>query len=809
MIHDLRYALRALLKSPSFTVVAVLTLALGIGANTALFSVVDAALLRPLPYPQAERLTRVFATSRGADWTASPADFLDWQRLNHSFEGLAATNAVSMALSGEGPAEQVPGLSVTGDFFRILGVGPALGRSFTAEEETPGRDHAVILSDALWRTRFGADPAVVGRAIRLDGQLWQVVGVMPRGFAYGDGGQLWTPLAFEPQLAAMRGGHYLDVLGRLRPGVTTAAATAEMAALAARIGAANPGTNIGWSAETKSLRDATVGDVRPALLLLLGAVGFVLLIACVNVANLLLSRGTARAREQAVRAALGASTGRLARGVLAESLWLGLGGAALGLALAAWGTDAIVAFAPDDIPGIGGAHTDLAVLGFAVGLGLLTSLLFGVLPAWRATNVWSLAQRLRDGGAAVGGRHGRRSRQGLVVAEVALAVVLVVGAGLLLKSFLRVSAVDPGFDTRGVLTFDASLPDVAPPAQARQFYGTLLGSLRALPGVQSVAGIFGLPLTDFGYQISLYEVDGRTLSQQEQEALFSPQIRIVTRDYFRTLGIRVLRGRVFTDADRAGTTPVAVVSETTARRIWGAQDPIGRHLTLGTRMGLGPDQPRVGGEVVGVVADVRDESLAREGRPWLYVVHDQVPVGRLSIVMRTTGEPASLIGPSRAALAAVNPDIPMYHIRTMGEWVSSSLTRRRFYASLIGIFAALALGLAGVGVYGVLSQAVGERTREIGLRMALGAAAPEVTALIVRQGVAPAVLGLGVGLALALVLTRVLMRFLAPMLFQVTPADLPTYGLVAGFIVAVALLAAWVPARRAARVDPLVALRSE
>jgi predicted permease len=481
----------------------------------------------------------------------------------------------------------------------------------------------------------------------------------------------------------------------------------------------------------------------------------------------------------------------------------------LGLALAAWGTDAIVALAPEDIPGITAARTDLVVLGFAVGLGVLTSLLFGLLPAWRATNVWSLAQRLRDGGAAFGGRHGRRSRHGMVVAEVALAVVLVVGAGLLLKSFLRLRAVDPGFDPRGVLTFDASLPDAATPAQAQQFYRALLARLRPLPGVRNVGSIFGLPLTDFGYGITLHEVDGRELSNQEQESSVVPQIRVVTPDFFRTLGIRVLRGRAFTDADREGLAPVAIVSETAARRIWGAQDPLGHHLTLGTRLGLGEGHPRVGGAVVGVVQDVKDVSLARDGRPWVYFVHDQVPVGQMSIVMRTAGDPGSLVNPARAALAAVNPDIPMYHVRTMGEWISNSMTRRRFYASLIGVFAALALGLAGVGVYGVLSQAVGERTREIGLRMALGAAPREVTALVVRQGVAPAAVGIGVGLVLALALTRVLTRFLAPMLFQVRPADFATYGLVTGFIFAVALLAAWVPARRAARVDPLVALRSE
>ena len=567
--------------------------------------------------------------------------------------------------------------------------------------------------------------------------------------------------------------------------------------------------NIQWSAGVRSLRDATVGDVRPALLVLLGAVGFVLLIACVNVANLLLSRGTGRAREHAVRAALGASTARLAGGVLAESLWLGLAGSALGLALAAWGTDALVALAPEGLPGIRGAQGDVTVLAVAVGLGVLTSLLFGVLPAWRATNGWSLAGRLRDGGAAIGGRRGRGSRHNLVVAEVALAVVLVVGAGLLLKSFVRLRAVDPGFDPHGVLTFDVSLPDATTPAQARQFFGSLLSRLQALPGVQSAGGIFGLPLRDFGYGITLTEVDGRQLSDQEQEAGVVPQIRVVTPDFFRALGTRLERGRTFTNADRDGTLQVAVVSETAARRIWGAQDPLGHHFSLGTRLGLGKESARAGGTVIGVVHDVKDESLSGAGRPWVYVVHAQFPVPYLSLALRTAAGPAALVGPARAALAAVDENIPMDHVRTMGEWVSVSMAAQRFYAWLIGVFAALALGLAAVGVYGVLSQAVGERTREIGLRVALGAAPREVTALVVRQGVEPAALGVLGGLVLALGLTRALRAYLAPMLFDVGPSDLPTYGAVAGLILAAALLAAWVPARRAARVDPLVALRTE
>ena len=809
LLQDLRYALRTLLKSPGFTLVAVLTLTLGIGANTALFSVIDAALLRPLPYPEPDRLVRVFSTSaRSGEWSASPADFFDWQRMTHSFSALAATNSGSMALSGEGPAERMRVVTVTQDFFRVLGVAPVLGRAFAAEEMETGRDHEVVLGDAVWRSRFGADPRVVGRTVRLDGEGYLVVGVMPRGFSFPADAVMWIPLSFQPDLRAMRGGHYLGVVGRLRAGVAVAAASSEMATVAARIDADNPNVNIGWSAGVQSLRDATVGDVRPALLVLLGAVGFVLLIACVNVANLLLSRGAGRARELAVRAALGASSVRLARGVLAESLWLGVAGAVLGLGVATWGTDAIVSLAPGGIPGLAGSHLDATVLGFAAALGLVTSLLFGLLPAWRATHVWSLAQGLREGGAALGGRQGRRSRQGLVVAEVALAVVLVVGAGLLLKSFVRLRSVDPGFDPRGVATFDVSLPNAYTPAQARQFFAALMVRVRALPGVRSAGAIFGLPLTDFDYSISLHEVDGHVLSPQEEESGFSPQLRVVTPDFFRALGIPVLEGRSFSGADREGSGYVAVVSASAARLLFGSVDPIGHYFSLGTHF-FGPSYPRVGGNVVGVVPDVRDLSLAQAGRPVVYFVHDQFPAAPMSVVMRTDGDPAALIKPAQAALAAVDPTIPMYNVSTMGEWISGSIARRRLYATLIGVFAVLALGLASVGVYGVLAQAVGERTREIGLRVALGAAPVEVTALVVRQGLAPAVLGMGGGVALALGLTRLLARALAPMLYKVQASDLATYLLVVGLMFGVALLAAWVPARRAARVDPIVALRSE
>jgi len=809
LVTELRYAARALRRGFGFTIVALLTLGLGIGANTALFSVVNAVLLRPLPFPEPDRLVKVESTVRGHDAAVSPADFLDWRRLTHSFTDVAAVNTGSLALSGEGTAEQLPMASVTDGFFRIMGVAPALGRPFTAEEFAVGQEHEVILSDAAWRSRLGADPGVVGRTLRLDGIPWTVVGVMPPGFDYPAETRLWVPLAFDARTAAARGAHFLDVFGRLKPGIGVDEAAREMAGLAARIKADNPGENIDWSASAVSLREATVGDVRPALLVLLGAVGLVLLIACVNVANLLLARGAARSREHAVRAALGASAPRLASAVLAESLWLGLGGAVLGVLLAAWGTSAAVSLAPQNVPGIRGARVDAVVLIFALAAGLLTSLLFGLLPAVHVARTQALADRLRDGGTALGGLHGRRSRHALVMAEVALAVVLVVGAGLLLRSFAQLRAVDPGFDPKGVLTFDVALPDASPPARNAVFFASLLEREAALPGVQSAGAIFGLPLRDFGYGITISELDGRQLSDEEQERGVVPQVRVVSRDFFRTLGVRLVRGRTFTPSDRDSAPPVVVLSQTAARRIFPGQDAIGRHLTLGTRLGLGQEHARVGGEVVGVVQDVHDQSLAAEGRPWLYVVHDQFPVGYMSVVLRTQGSPAALVNPSRAVLAEVDADVPMFRVRTMSEWISASMASNRFYAMLTGIFGVLALGLAGVGVYGVLAQAVGERTREIGLRIALGASTERVIAQVVRDGLRPAAAGLALGLLLAFALTRLLARFLTPMLYAIGPSDAPTYALGALVMLLLAVAAAFLPARRAARVDPMVALRAE
>ncbi len=800
---DLAHALKSLRRSPGFTAVAILTLGLGIGANVAIFSVVNAALIRPLPFPDPGQLVRLNPETRKLSGSASPPDFADWRAQAHSFTEMAAVNQGTWALSADGPAEQLPGARVTPGFFRVMGVAPAAGRGFTDDDAAPGQDNTVVISERLWRTRFGSSPATLGSHLRLDGVSRLVTGIMPAGFDFPDAADLWLPMGFDAQvLATQRGAHYLDVYARLEPGVPLPDAGTEMAAIAERIGKAYPQANPGQTVRVTSLHDALVGNARGALLLLLAAVGVVLLIASVNVANLLLARGAARAREVAVRAALGASSARLASLVLAESLWLGLAGALLGLGLAVWGTGLVVALAPP-IAGLKDVAVDRTVFGFALVEGLLTSCLFGLLPALRSGRRLDLQHGLRDGGAAVGGRAGRRSRSILVVAEVALAVVLVVGAGLLLKSFARLSHVDAGFDPRDLLTFEVSLPNLYSVERTAQFYGSLLERIDGLPGVQSAGAVFGLPLSGFGYQISVSELDGRTLAPEEQDRTVSPQVRVITPDYLRSMGMRLVRGRGLTSADRNGATPVVLVNEAAARQLWPDADPLGHHLTLGTSMGLG--RGKIGGDVVGVVADIHESSLSVPSRPQLFLAHDQFPTGFMSVVVKSTVPPAALTRQLQRELTAVDPDVPMFRVRTMEEWLGQSVGAPRFYALLLGLFAALALLLSLIGVYGVLTQAVGERTREIGLRIALGAEPGRVRGQVIRQGLTPAGIGLGAGLVMAWAVTPILRS----QLYEVSPLDAPTYALVVGLLLLTALLAAWIPARRAAAVDPLVALRAE
>jgi putative ABC transport system permease protein len=808
VLDDLRLAARVLRKNLGFVAVAVLTLALGIGANTTIFSIVNGVLLRPLPYATPQRLVDVYELRAGRRGTVSAPDYVDWRDQNKAFEGLAAINpGSSFALSsGAGPAEQIAGASVTPNLFGILGVRPMLGRDFLSAEGVPGQTHVALLGHGLWQRRFGGDPAVVGHSIRVDGESYEVVGVMPPGSVYPREAELWEPLAFSTkELQTQRGAHYLEVVGRLRDGTTLAAAQAEMSSIAGRLARAYPDTNRDSDALLLPLHEALVGSVSPALRILLGAVGLVLLIACTNVASLGLARARQRERELAVRVALGASRFRLVRGVLAESLLLGLAGGLLGLAVASWSLPLLRTLQPGDIPRLDEVRIDATVLAFAALASLVAALLSALLPAWQIASRPELQESLRsEGRGLTAGHRARRSRFGLVVAEMALAVTLLAGAGLLARSFVTLVKVNPGFEPAHTLSFSTSLPDAryGKPEQADAFYAELLDRLRALPGVTSAGAVFGLPLSGFRFGISAYELDGRKLASGEDDRL-STQVRIATPDYFRAMGLEVVKGRVFTDADRAGSPPVIVVNEAAARLLWPGKDPIGRSLTVGTTMGLG--RGRLGGEVVGVVRNAKDFGLEADVRPETFVCHPQFPVGFMSVVLRAAGDPSALTRAAIAQLAALDPEVPAFDVRTMDQRVAESVAKPRFYLLLLAAFSALALLLAAVGIYGVMSHAVGERRREIGVRMALGARPGEVSALVVRQGMATATLGAGLGLVGALAGARLLRT----LLFGVGPTDAVALTAAVAVLVAVALFACYIPARRAARTDPVEVLRCE
>jgi putative ABC transport system permease protein len=804
--HDLRYAVRSLLKSPGFTIVAVLTLAIGIGANTAIFSVVNAVLLKPLPLPEPGELVRVYELNEGQPWTASPPNFVDLRRENSVFEEMAAYTGTAAALTGDGEAKRVAGSVVTAGFFPVLGTTPMLGRAISPADTVTGQDRVVVLSHDLWQRHFRADPAIVGRSVRLEGRDHTVIGVMPPGFDYPAGAELWAPLAFsEEDLTTQRGAHYLKVIARLAPGVTVDQASAQMAAIGRVLELRYPDTNTGVSASAVGLRDALVGDVRPALLILLGAVGFVLLVACANVANLLLARTAGRRRELAVRSALGAGRDRLVRHVLTESVLLALAGAAAGLLLAVLGLQLLLTLPVEDVPRLERTELDGAVLGFTVAVSMFTGVLFGLLPALKAGSTRDLTGALKAGGSAVAGDRARGCTRGaLVVAEMALAVLLLTGAGLLLKSFVELQRVDPGFNPRGVLTFDMALPGARypEPHQARTFFAELKQRINALPGVESVAGVFGLPLSRFNYVMSVEKVDGGPAYKTPGEEPYT-QVRIVTPEYFHTMEIPLLAGRALAESDRAGTQPVVVVNESAAKLLWPGDDPLGHTFELGTTLGIGG--ARVGGTVVGVVADIKHDGLSEPSRPAVFAVHSQFPVDFMSMTVRTSVPPQSLIAAIREEVRAMDSELPFDQVRTMEQRLSESVAQPRFYMSLLGIFAAAALILAAIGIYGVMSHSVRNRTNEIGVRRAVGADAGDVVAMVLKQAMKLAVGGLVLGLLAAFLLTRVL----SGLLFGVSATDPGTFIGVALLLAAVAIAASYIPARRATRVDPMIALREE
>ncbi|HUR95878.1 MAG TPA: ABC transporter permease [Gemmatimonadales bacterium] len=806
LLQDLRYALRSLGRSPGFAGITLLTLALGIGANTAIFSVVNAVLLRPLPFLEPDRLVRVRELyGAGEQGSVSGPNFLDWRARNHVFERMTASRGVTVSLLEGGEPEEVQATAVTVDFFRVLGVAPAIGRGFV-EGEDQGEGQAVVLGDALWRTRFGADPAVVGRAVNLSGRTYTVIGVAPPALDYPGRTQLWLPLGFGTGRTLVRDSHSYDVLGRLRPGVAIEDAERDLAAVARTLAEQYPESNTGRSVIARSLSAESVQAIRPALLMMSGAVGLVLLIACANVANLFLARAVGRQREFALRAALGARRWRLARQVLAEALLIaGLGGM-LGVLLASWSIDLLVALQPGVIPRIGEVTIDRTALVFTLAVSLLVGVAFGVAPAL-AVSAHDPASSFRGEGRGTGGTRASRFRAGLVVAQLSLALVLVTGAALLAVSVRHLAGVALGFEPEGVVTFDLSLstaryPD---PSAQRRFVQRVLERVHAIPGVQQTGAVFFLPLGsgDSRGDVAIEGQDPPALGQEHYAGF-----RLVAGDYLRAMGLSARRGRLLGPDDIEGAPLVAVVNEALVRSYFGGQNPIGQRITFGT-----PDSTAEWRTIVGVVGDVRHGGLTADPLAEIYVPQRQlapdfwsifVPIP-LSFVVRGTSDATTLAAGIKAAVRDVDPQQPVSRVRDAGELVRAAMARYRFNMLLLTLFGVVALTLASVGVYGVMAYTVSQRTREMGIRLALGAQARSVQALVLRQGLAMTVVGIGFGVLGALVLARLL----GSLLYEVSPSD-PRVLIGATLLLAgVSVVACLVPAVRATRVDPIEALRSE
>jgi putative ABC transport system permease protein len=802
--RDVAFGWRQLRTSPGFAVAAVLTLALGIGATTAIFSTVHAVLLRPLPYPSPERLVRVWETAPdGATRNVvSSGNYLDWRERATSFAAIGAHSwTFGMTLTGVDQPIRLQVARIAPSALRALGTVPLRGRPFTEEEGEDGAAPVALLSHRLWRERFAGDPGVIGSSITLDTQPHTIVGVMPPGFDYpAPEADLWRPLPFGADDAEERRSHQWTVVARLADGVTIEAARAEMDAIAAGITSEHPGYMTGWGVNVMPLRTDLVGEVRALLWVLMGVVGVVLLLTCVNLANLLLARATAREREIAVRGALGAGRRRLVRQHLVESLLLGVLGGGLGLAVLLAGLDAMVALAPPDIPLLDDVRIDPVVLGFAFGTTLLATLLFGLVPALRVTAT-APGEALRGsrtaGGSGAGPAHGRL-RAGLLVAEVALAVVLVVGAGLLLRSMARLNAVDPGLETsnRLLVFVDISSPRYPESADHVAFFGRLLDRVESMPGVLAAGGTTEPPLSGYAMTFS-YTIEGRPAEtpsgREEDERLLA-----VTPRYLETIGLPVLEGRGIEPTDRAGSPPVVVISESLARKQWPDGDAIGSRIRFNEDMDWLT--------VVGVVGDARLDGLDRDAPPAIYIAFDQKPwdwMAWLALTVRVDGDPAGVVPALRAELAELDPTVIPERVSTLEEAFAESAARRRFAAQLLGAFAALALTLGALGIYGLLAYSVAQRRQEIGIRMALGAEPRQVAGRVVRDALVIAAAGVVVGAAGAFAGTRALRS----LLFQVEPTDPATFTLACALLLAVAALAAWWPARSATRVDPVAAMR--
>jgi putative ABC transport system permease protein len=805
--QDLRYGGRMLAKKPGFTLIAVLALTLGIGANTAIFSVVNAILLRPLAFKDPDRLVTVSHSNKKLNMISeiSAPSFLDYRDRGDVFESAAAAVSfgVSMNLTGKGEPEQLQARGVTASFFPTLGVAAALGRTFLPEEERRGRDNVVILSYGLWHRRFGAASNILGRTLTLNGNVSTVIGVMPENFRLYRDDELWYPLALTPEQTApnQRRSEWLWMIARLKPGVSLDQAQAAMNAVAGQIIQETRMylSDGGWGIKIKPLQHEFVEEIKPALLILLGAVGFVLLIACANVANLLLARAAARRKEVAIRTALGASRPRLIRQLLTESMLLALAGAGLGLLLAVWGVDLLIKLYENNIPRAQEVGVDTHVLIFTLGLSVLTGLFFGLAPALQASKM-EPTQILKEGGRGSSGAERALFRNLLVISEIALALILCVGAGLLIKSFALMLDVNPGFRTQNLLTLQVTLPDNKySEDQKSVFYLQALEKVKALPGVQAAGAVSDLPLSGSAWS-GTFGIDGRSLAPGEQ--MPHADLRSVSHDYLQMMGIPLRTGRYFTYRDTPETLNVIIIDDTLARRYWPNEDPIGKRVAFNNDS----DGRSVWREVVGVVGAIKHKALDADSRGTLYFLHSQLPWrSRMNLVARSASDPMSLVSAVRAAIQSVDKDQPIYRVKTMDEWVTESMAQKRFSMLLLGLFAMVALLLAAVGLYGVMSYAVTRRTHEIGVRMALGAQALDVLRLVVRQGMTLALIGAGAGLGGALALTRLLKT----LLFGVSATDPLTFTAVPALLAGVALLACWIPARRATKVDPMIVLRSE
>jgi len=805
LFQDLKYGFRMLLKHPGFSAVAVIALALGIGANTAIFSVVNAVLLRPLPFPESDRLMVIYETRLdrgGSRASVSYPNFSDWRDQNTVFESMSTYRTTDLVLTGVGDPARLQAGVVNADLFSLLRATPIAGRLFRPEEDKQGDSGRVILlSQRLWQQRFNSDPEIIGRSLILNSKNYTVVGVMPRSFHFPvdtEPVDIWTTVAIDSGMFPQRGAHYTHVIARLKPGVTPAQAQAEMEGIAANLERQYPDENSHRGISMIPALESLVGDIRPALIILLGAVGCVLLIACANVANLLLARATTRHKEMAIRAALGASRTRVVRQLITESILLSLTGGGVGLLVALWLTKALVDLGGDDVPRAAQVGIDTRVLAFTLVISLVTGVLFGLVPAVHSSKT-DLAESLKEGGRGSGdASRGNWLRGVLVVVEVAVAVVLLVGAGLLIQSLRRLQQVNPGFNSHNVLTFSLSLPEVKYKSEQQvEFYRQLKERIEALPGVRSASGVMPLPLGGDRMRVT-FETEGRPIPKGELPAT---EIRTIGVDYFKTMGIPLIKGRDFNERDVKKSPQVIIVNEAFANQFFPGEEVLGKHIQPG--ISADDDEPGMR-EIVGVVGNVKHMKLNAEADPEAYEPHAQLTMD-MSMLVKTETDPKSLANAIQGEIKSMDKDLPAYGIKTLDDYLWAAVARPRFITLLLATFAGLALILTAVGLYGVMSYSVTQRTHEIGIRMALGANQQNVLGMVVGRGMALTAVGVGAGLVGAFFLTKLL----ETLLFGVNASDPLTFVAISVVLAVVALGACLVPARRATKVDPMIALRYE